>query len=52
MAAKGGSEHHFVKKLKEDKAAVLMHVANGLEVNVALGIRNTIFHSVATNFSL
>jgi hypothetical protein len=40
MAAKGGSEHHFVKKLKEDKAAVLMHVANGLEVNVALGIIN------------
>ena len=40
MAAKGGSEHHLAKKLKEDKAAVLMHVANGLEVNVALGIIN------------
>jgi len=40
MAAKGGAEHHFVKKLKEDKAAVLKHVENGLEVNVALGIIN------------
>ena len=40
MAAKGGAEHHNVKRLREDKAKVLELVATGIEVSVAIGMAN------------
>ena len=36
MAAKGGSEHHFTVRLREDKAKVLGHVRNGIELRQAV----------------
>lgn len=38
MAAKGGSEHHNVKKLKADQASVLKLVADGVDVRSAVSM--------------
>lgn len=36
MAAKGGSEHHFAKRQRENKAEVLKLVASGIELRAAV----------------
>jgi hypothetical protein len=38
MAAKGGAEHHNVVRLREDKAKVIAHVENGIEVRAAIAM--------------
>ncbi len=36
MAAKGGSEHHNVKRLKADQDSVIRHVESGIDVKAAV----------------
>ena len=38
MGAKGGAEHHNVVKLKNDQAAVLASVRQGIDVKAAVGM--------------
>lgn len=38
MAAKGGAEHHNVKRLREDKAKVISLVESGVDVNAAIAV--------------